>query len=129
MNYDERISALTSFKSTVSSAGDTVDGVSGVSSEVSGWEGDAKTRFDEYIEVVKGDAASLSGKKAQFLTDIQGQIDAIKSQMASEVAQYTYITQATYDSKSSTKNKSLKKSAIRNLNVDSSVKKRLLNMI
>ena len=129
MNYDERISALTSFKSTVSSAGDTVDGVSGVSSEVSGWEGDAKTRFDDYIEVVKGDAASLSGKKAKFLKDIQGQIDAIKSQMASEVAQYTYITQATYDSKSSTKNKSLKKSAIRNLNVDSSVKKRLLNMI
>lgn len=129
MNYDERITALTNFKSTVSSTGDTVDGVSGTSSDVVGWEGDAKTKFDDYIEEVKSDSKSIAKRKSEFLTAVDGQISAIKSQLALEVELNKFVVNATYDSKSSSKNKTLKRQAVNNLSVDESVKKRLLKLI
>ena len=37
MNYKERIAALKTFKAAIA-GGDTTDSVSGISSEISGWE-------------------------------------------------------------------------------------------
>ncbi|AND80014.1 hypothetical protein [Streptococcus pantholopis] len=128
MNYDERIAALEAFKTAVSS-GSTTDNVSGTSSDVSGWEGDAKPKFDDYIEEVKSDSKSIAGKKASFLTDVDGQITAIQTQLETEVNLNKFVATSIYDSKDSSKNKSLRRAAVNNLSVDESVKKRLLKLI
>ncbi|PNY19773.1 hypothetical protein [Streptococcus parauberis] len=129
MNYDERIAALTTFKSSVSGAGETTDDVAGVSSEVSGWEGQAKTKFDEYIETIKSDTSSISGRKTEFLAEVDGQISKIKTLLENEVAQNKYIVSSTYDNKDSGKNKTMKRQKINGLSIDDSSKKRLLDMI
>lgn len=129
MNYDQRIAALTSFKSTVSGAGDTVDGVSGTSSEVAGWEGDARNKFDDYIEDVKSDSKVIAKRKSEFLTAVDGQISALKNQLALEVEMNKFVLYTTYDSKSPSKNRILKRQAVNSLSVDESVKLRLLRLI
>ncbi|WP_247938658.1 hypothetical protein [Streptococcus intermedius] len=129
MNYDERIAALKSFKSTITSAGGTTDNVSGVSSEISAWEGNAKTKFDEYINEVKKLSKNIAGRKSSFLAAVDGQITALVNQLEFEVQSYKYVVNVTYDSKDSTKNRALKRQSVANLYVDESVKKRLLQMI
>ncbi|MCK1209179.1 hypothetical protein MX003_00430 [Streptococcus uberis] len=124
MNYDERIAALTTFKSLVSGAGETTDDVAGVSSEVSGWEGQAKTKFDEYIETIKSDTSSISGRKTEFLAEVDGQISKIKTLLENEVAQNKYIVSSTYDKKDSGKNKTMKRQKINGLSIDDSSKKK-----
>lgn len=78
MDYKERIKALKAFKESVSS-GETTDTVSGVSSEVSGWTGDARGKFDSYIETVKSDCKGIAGRKSSFLTDIDTIINNIQA--------------------------------------------------
>lgn len=128
MNYDQRIAALKSFKSAVS-AGSTTDNVSGVSEAVEGWEGDSKTKFDDYIKDVKSDSKNIAGKKRKFLAAVDRHIASVKSQLEAEVSLYRYVVTQTYDRKSASKNRSLKRRAVNNLMVDESVKKRLLRMI
>ena len=120
---------MKSFKSTITSAGDTTDNVSGVSSEISAWEGNAKTKFDEYINEVKKLSKNIAGRKSSFLAAVDGQITALVNQLEFEVQSYKYVVNVTYDSKDSTKNRALKRQSVANLYVDESVKKRLLQMI
>lgn len=128
MNYKERIAALKTFKSAVS-GGETTDNVSGVSDEVSGWEGGSYTKFTDYITTVKSDAKTLAGKKASFLSDIDGQIAKVQALFDAEVAANEYILSTTYDSKDAAKNRQLQRSAIDSLSIDSSVKAELKSRI
>ena len=52
MNYKERIAALNTFKTAITE-GDTTDSVSGVSTDISGWEGNADSKFDDYVQTIK----------------------------------------------------------------------------
>ena len=83
MNYKERIAALKAFKKTVSS-GETTDNVSSISSDVEGWTGNAKGKFDDYIEKVQKDCSTIAGRKATFLTSIDSIISNIQAQFDSE---------------------------------------------
>ena len=121
MNYKERISALKSFKRAVSS-GETTDSISGISTEISDWSGYANTKFDDYVDTIQKDCKTLAGRKTEFLAAIDTIISNIQSQFDYEYSTYSYILSTTYNSKSASKNKSLKISAINNLWIDESVK-------
>lgn len=121
MNYKERIAALKQFKTTVS-AGETTDNVSSISSDVEGWTGDAKGKFDDYIEKVQKDCKTIAGRKATFLTSIDSIISGIQAQFDSEYESNSYILTATYDSEDAAKNRDAKITAIDNLGIDDSVK-------
>ena len=117
MNYKERIAALNDFKSAIS-GGDTTDDVSGVSSDVADWEGNAYTKFGDYIKTVKTDSADIAGKKTAFL----GEIDT-------EVALNKWRLSMIHDAKNPTNNKNLIRSSINQADMDSSVRDYLLSMV
>ena len=64
MNYKERIAALNTFKTAITE-GDTTDSVSGVT-DISGWEGNADSKFDDYVLTIKADWCRYFCQKGKF---------------------------------------------------------------
>jgi hypothetical protein len=124
MNYQERISALENFKSVIS-AGMIEDNVSLCSEEVSEWsECSSKEKFKTYITKIKEDASKSSGKKADFLDDIDKQISAIQLKFDQEY--YSYRTLFfSKDDKDPVKDRQLKIDRLSNLSIDDSVKRKI----
>lgn len=129
MNYKERISALRSFKSAVSS-GETEDKLSSMDYSVANWteSSHSKTSFDSYILNVKSTSSVLAQSKSDFLADIDKLIVVIQGAFDQEYAQNKGVVTRTY-SKDSKKNKQAKRSALSALNIDSSVKDALRRLI
>lgn len=128
MNYKERITALTSFKAAVS-GGDTTDNVSGVSSFVAEWDGNAQTKFEDYIQTIKSDCADIAGKKADFLAEIDSRISQVQAMFDLEVSMNSWRLGMVYDAKDPINNKNLIRSSISQSLIDSSVRDHLLSMI
>ena len=128
MNYKERIAALNDFKSAIS-GGDTTDDISGVSSDVADWEGNAYTKFGDYIKTVKTDSADIAGKKTAFLGEIDGRIAEVQAMFDTEVALNKWRLSMIHDAKNPTNNKNLIRSSINQADMDSSVRDYLLSMV
>ena len=128
MNYKERIAALNTFKTAITE-GDTTDSVSGVSTDVSGWEGNADSKFDDYVLTIKADCADISAKKASFLSEVDGRISQIQAMFDLDVALNSWRLGMVYDSKDSANNKALVYDSISQADLDSSVRDYLLSMI
>ncbi|KXT85048.1 hypothetical protein [Streptococcus oralis] len=128
MNYKERIAALKTFKAAIT-GGDTTDSVSGISSEISGWEGNACLKFDDYVQIIKTDCADISAKKASFLSEIDGRISQIQAIFDMEVSLNRWRLGMVYDSEDSTNNKNLIYYSISQADLDSSVRDYLLSMV
>lgn len=128
MNYKERMNKLRSFKAAVSS-GETQDDVSGVSSSIGGWTGgESKEKFENYITILKTDAAKLAGYKSKYLTAIDDRISKIQGLFDSEYNANSWIKRAYYD-KDSAKNKQARLRTLNNSSMDSSVKEKLRSEI
>ena len=128
MNYKERIAALNTFKTAITE-GDTTDSVSGVSTEISGWEGNADSKFDDYVLTIKADCADISAKKASFLSEVDGRISQIQAMFDLDVALNSWRLGMVYDSKDSANNKALVYDSISQADLDSSVRDYLLGMV
>lgn len=128
MNYKERIAALNTFKTAITE-GDTTDSVSGVSTDVSGWEGNADSKFDDYVLTIKSDCADISAKKASFLSEVDGRISQIQAMFDLDVALNSWRLGMVYDSKDSANNKALVYDSISQADLDSSVRDYLLGMV
>ena len=128
MNYKERIAALNTFKTAITE-GDTTDSVSGVSTDVSGWEGNADSKFDDYVLTIKADCADISAKKASFLSEVDGRISQIQAMFDLDVALNSWRLGMVYDSKDSANNKALVYDSIIQAHLDSSVRDYLLGMV
>ncbi|RSI69024.1 hypothetical protein [Streptococcus oralis] len=128
MNYKERIAALNTFKTAITE-GDTTDSVSGVSTDVSGWEGNADSKFDDYVLTIKADCADISSKKASFLSEVDGRISQIQAMFDLDVALNSWRLGMVYDSKDSANNKALVYDSISQADLDSSVRDYLLTMV
>ena len=128
MNYKERIAALNTFKTAITE-GDTTDSVSGVSTDVSGWEGNADSKFDDYVLTIKADCADISAKKASFLSEVDGRISQIQAMFDLDVALNSWRLGMVYDSKDSANNKALVYDSISQADLDSSVRDYLLCMV
>ena len=128
MNYKERIAALNTFKTAITE-GDTTDSVSGVSTDVSGWEGNADSKFDDYVLTIKADCADISAKKASFLSEVDGRISRIQAMFDLDVALNSWRLGMVYDSKDSANNKALVYDSISQADLDSSVRDYLLGMV
>ncbi|MCY7087280.1 hypothetical protein A6J84_009250 [Streptococcus sp. FDAARGOS_256] len=128
MNYKERIAALNTFKTAITE-GDTTDSVSGVSTDVSGWEGNADSKFDDYVLTIKADCADISAKKASFLSEVDGRISQIQAMFDLDVALNSWRLGMVYDSKDSANNKALVYDSISQADLDSSVRDYLLGMV
>lgn len=128
MNYKERIAALNTFKTAITD-GDTTDSVSGISADVSGWEGNADSKFDDYVQTIKSDCADISGKKASFLSEVDGRISQIQAMFDLDVALNSWRLGMVYDSKDSANNKALVYDSISQADLDSSVRDYLLTMV
>lgn len=128
MNYKERIAALNTFKTAITE-GDTTDSVSGVSTDISGWEGNADSKFDDYVLTIKSDCADISAKKANFLSEVDGRISQIQAMFDLDVALNSWRLGMVYDSKDSANNKALVYDSISQADLDSSVRDYLLGMV
>ena len=128
MNSKERIAALNTFKTAITE-GDTTDSVSGVSTDVSGWEGNADSKFDDYVLTIKADCADISAKKASFLSEVDGRISQIQAMFDLDVALNSWRLGMVYDSKDSANNKALVYDSISQADLDSSVRDYLLGMV
>ena len=128
MNYKERIAALNTFKTAITE-GDTTDSVSGVSTDISGWEGNADSKFDDYVLTIKADCADISAKKASFLSEVDGRISQIQAMFDLDVALNSWRLGMVYDSKDSANNKALVYDSISQADLDSSVRDYLLTMV
>ena len=128
MNYKERIAALNTFKTAITE-GDMTDSVSGVSTDVSGWEGNADSKFDDYVLTIKADCADISAKKASFLSEVDGRISQIQAMFDLDVALNSWRLGMVYDSKDSANNKALVYDSISQADLDSSVRDYLLGMV
>ena len=128
MNYKERMAALNTFKTAITE-GDTTDSVSGVSTDVSGWEGNADSKFDDYVLTIKADCADISAKKASFLSEVDGRISQIQAMFDLDVALNSWRLGMVYDSKDSANNKALVYDSISQADLDSSVRDYLLTMV
>ena len=128
MNYKERIAALNTFKTAITE-GDTTDSVSGVSTDISGWEGNADSKFDDYVLTIKADCADISAKKASFLSEVDGRISQIQAIFDMEVSLNRWRLGMVYDSKDSANNKALVYDSISQADLDSSVRDYLLGMV
>lgn len=128
MNYKERIAALNTFKTAITE-GDTTDSVPGVSTDVSGWEGNADSKFDDYVLTIKADCADISAKKASFLSEVDGRISQIQAMFDLDVALNSWRLGMVYDSKDSANNKALVYDSISQADLDSSVRDYLLGMV
>lgn len=128
MNYKERIVALNTFKTAITE-GDTTDSVSGVSTDISGWEGNADSKFDDYVLTIKADCADISAKKASFLSEVDGRISQIQAMFDLDVALNSWRLGMVYDSKDSANNKALVYDSISQADLDSSVRDYLLGMV
>ncbi|MCP9126005.1 hypothetical protein NMM24_06855 [Streptococcus oralis] len=128
MNYKERIAALNTFKTAITE-GDTTDSVSGVSTDISGWEGNADSKFDDYVQTIKTDCADISTKKASFLSEVDGRISQIQAMFDLDVALNSWRLGMVYDSKDSANNKALVYDSISQADLDSSVRDYLLGMV
>ena len=128
MNYKERIAALNTFKTAITE-GDTTDSVSGVSTDISGWEGNADSKFDDYVQTIKTDCADISTKKASFLSVVDGRISQIQAMFDLDVALNSWRLGMVYDSKDSANNKALVYDSISQADLDSSVRDYLLGMV
>lgn len=128
MNYKERIAALNTFKTAITE-GDTTDGVSSISTEISDWEGNADSKFDDYVQTIKADCADISAKKASFLSEVDGRISQIQAMFDLDVALNNWRLGMVYDSKDSTNNKALVYDSISQADLDSSVRDYLLTMV
>ena len=128
MNYKERIAALNTFKTAITE-GDTTDSVSGVSTDVSGWEGNADSKFDDYVLTIKADCADISAKKASFLSEVDGRISQIQAMFDLDVALNSWRLGMVYDSKDSANNKALVYDSISQADLDSSVRDYLFGMV
>ncbi len=128
MNYKERIAALNTFKTAITE-GDTTDSVSGVSTDISGWEGNADSKFDDYVLTIKSDCADISAKKASFLSEVDGRISQIQAMFDLDVALNSWRLGMVYDSKDSANNKALVYDSISQADLDSSVRDYLLGMV
>ena len=128
MNYKERIAALNTFKTAITE-GDTTDSVSGVSTDIPGWEGNADSKFDDYVLTIKSDCADISAKKASFLSEVDGRISQIQAMFDLDVALNSWRLGMVYDSKDSANNKALVYDSISQADLDSSVRDYLLGMV
>ena len=128
MNYKERIAALNTFKTAITE-GDTTDSVSGVSTDISGWEGNADSKFDDYVLTIKADCADISAKKASFLSEVDGRISQIQAMFDLDVALNSWRLGMVYDSKDSANNKALVYDSISQADLVSSVRDYLLGMV
>jgi len=128
MNYKERIAALNTFKTAITD-GDTTDSVSGISADISGWEGNADSKFDDYVLTIKADCADISAKKASFLSEVDGRISQIQAMFDLDVALNSWRLGMVYDSKDSANNKALVYDSISQADLDSSVRDYLLTMV
>lgn len=128
MNYKERIAALNTFKTAITE-GDTTDSVSGVSTDISGWEGNADSKFDDYVLTIKADCADISAKKASFLSEVDGRISQIQAMFDLDVALNSWRLGMVCDSKDSANNKALVYDSISQADLDSSVRDYLLGMV
>ena len=128
MNYKERIAALNTFKTAITE-GDTTDSVSGISTEISGWEGNADSKFDDYVQTIKTDCADISTKKTSFLGEVDGRISQIQAMFDLDVALNSWRLGMVYDSKDSANNKALVYDSISQADLDSSVRDYLLTMV
>lgn len=128
MNYKERIAALNTFKTAITD-GDTTDSVSGVSADISGWEGNADSKFDDYVQTIKSDCADISAKKASFLSEVDGRISQIQAMFDLDVALNSWRLGMVYDSKDAANNKALVYDSISQADLDSSVRDYLLGMV
>lgn len=129
MNYKERISALRTFKSSISS-GETDDKLSSIDYSVTDWTDDSssKMKFDSYILNVKSTSSVLAQSKSDFLSDVDALINVIQGAFDQEYAQNKAVVTKTY-SNDSKKNKQKKRLALAALNIDSSVKDALRKLI
>lgn len=128
MNYKERIAALKTFKAAITE-GDTTDSVSGISSEIPGWEGNACLKFSDYVQAIKTDCADIATKKASFLSEVDGRISLIQAMFDLEVTLNSWRLGMVYDSKDSENNKALVYDSISQADLDSSVRDYLLSMV
>lgn len=124
MDYKARIAALRNFKSAVS-AGSVFDGVSGLSVTVADWEGNAVTKFENYLKTVQKDAKKIAKRKKEFLSGIDDMISKIQAQFDLEYQTYALYLYMTYD-EDAIENRSTKWRTINNLSIDNSVKRALL---
>lgn len=124
MDYKERIRALRQFKSAVS-AGSTLDGVSGLSATVPGRNGNAQTKFENYIDTVKKDSRKISKRRVEFLSKIDVIIARIQAQFDAEFQLNSLYLYITYD-EDPIKDRTERWKTIKNLPIDKSVKQALL---
>ena len=119
---------MNTFKTAITE-GDTTDSVSGVSTDISGWEGNADSKFDDYVQTIKTDCADISTKKASFLSEVDGRISQIQAMFDLDVALNSWRLGMVYDSKDSANNKALVYDSISQADLDSSVRDYLLGMV
>ena len=125
MNYQERISALESFKSAVSD-GTIEDSAASFTTEISGWVGGetAKNGYDGYVNKVKADTAKIVGKKASFIDKIDERISSIQSKFDSEYTTFSSHIRGLHD-KDPVKKREKRQIYFNSLQIDSSVKAKI----
>ncbi|WP_207694353.1 hypothetical protein DOK67_0000939 [Enterococcus sp. DIV0212c] len=125
MNYQERIAALESFKTTVSN-GTIEDSAASFTTEIPGWVGGetAKNGYDNYVNKVKADTAKIVTKQSSFISKIDSRISSIQTQFDLEYARYSSQMNSIYD-KDVKKKKEKKQNYYNSLQIDSSVKAKI----
>ncbi|MBP2099095.1 hypothetical protein [Enterococcus rivorum] len=89
MNYEQRISALEQFKSSISN-GTIEDNASSFSENVSGWKGGtAKDKYKTYISKVKKETSKAVTKRAAFLSKVDERIAYVQAKFNAEYQSYS----------------------------------------
>lgn len=129
MNYQERISALETFKSAIS-GGEIVDSTASFTSDISGWAcGEtAKTGYNLYVERVKTDVAKITTKKQDFISKIDSRISSIQAQFDFDYMFHKTQLNAILD-KDTNKMKEKKQNYCNSTSMDSSVRAKLIQNI
>lgn len=125
MNYKERISALESFKASIS-GGTIEDSASSFTTEISGWAGGetAKSGYDGYVNKVKADTAKITGKRDSFTNKIDERISTIQARFDEEYNLNSWYFQMKQDS-DPLKDKEKKRHQLNILSIDDSVKAKI----
>lgn len=125
MNYKERISALESFKASIS-GGAIEDSAASFTTEISGWVGGetAKNGYDGYVNKVKADTAKITGKRDSFTSKIDERISSIQAKFNEEYNLNSWYFKMKHES-DPIKDKQKKRQQLNILSIDDSVKAKI----
>lgn len=122
MNYKERIKALKELKSSLK---DVDNKLTGVNSDISGWEGgDSKSKYQDYIQEVKNNTEMMLETIDSFKSEISKLISEIQRKFDEEYRLNMAVIKMIHEDNPS-KTKQKRREKLNSLRIDSSVKEKI----